>query len=228
MIGVEAVLTGHTDEHLVRVADTNHRLHREAVGPFEKMRAAAKRAGFEISIASSYRDFKTQMRIWNEKATGKRPVLDAAGKPLDVKKLRPDALVEAILRWSALPGLSRHHWGTDFDVFDAKQVEDGYRVQLTPEESDGKFGKLHAWLDTHLAKNGFFRPYATDLGGVSPERWHLSYAPVADVLKAAHSVDIVTRAISPMTMELKPAVLEALPSIFERYFLRISESFLGA
>ena len=26
---------------------------------------------------------------------------------------------------------------------------------------------------------GFFRPYTTDRGGVAPEPWHLSYAPVA-------------------------------------------------
>ncbi|MCZ8486094.1 D-alanyl-D-alanine carboxypeptidase family protein [Vibrio lentus] len=25
--------------------------------------------------------------------------------------------LSAILRWSALPGASRHHWGCDFDVF---------------------------------------------------------------------------------------------------------------
>ena len=27
--------------------------------------------------------------------------------------------------------------------------------------------------------HGFYRPYATDRGGVAPERWHLSYAPLS-------------------------------------------------
>jgi hypothetical protein len=29
------------------------------------------------------------------------------------------------------------------------------------------------------ASRGFFRPYARDRGGVAPERWHLSYAPLS-------------------------------------------------
>ena len=39
--------------------------------------------------------------------------------------LAPDALIETILLWSALPGGSRHHWGTDVDVFDAAAVAPG-------------------------------------------------------------------------------------------------------
>ena len=27
--------------------------------------------------------------------------------------------------------------------------------------------------------HGFYRPYREDRGGVAPERWHLSYAPLA-------------------------------------------------
>ena len=42
--------------------------------------------------------------------------------------------IEAILPWSALPGASRHHWGTDVDLIDRKATPPGYRVQLTPEE----------------------------------------------------------------------------------------------
>ena len=37
-----------------------------------------------------------------------------------------------ILEWSALPGASRHHWGSEFDVFDLAALPEGYRVQLLP------------------------------------------------------------------------------------------------
>ena len=38
------------------------------------------------------------------------------------------------MRWSAIPGSSRHHWGTDLDVYDAAAVTPDYQVQLTPQE----------------------------------------------------------------------------------------------
>ncbi|NIM47861.1 MAG: D-alanyl-D-alanine carboxypeptidase family protein, partial [Gemmatimonadales bacterium] len=86
------------------------------------------------------------------------------------------------LRWSALPGASRHHWGTDLDVYDLAARPEGYEVELIPEEVDagGMFGPLHEWLDGRIAADaafGFFRPYERDRQGVAPERWHLSYAP---------------------------------------------------
>ena len=37
---------------------------------------------------------------------------------------------DAILLWSALPGASRHHWGTDFDVFDRAAVPPDYRAAV--------------------------------------------------------------------------------------------------
>jgi LAS superfamily LD-carboxypeptidase LdcB len=104
--------------------------------------------------------------------------------PLDVAQLSPEQTAFAILRWSALPGGSRHHWGTDFDVIDAAAVSEDYRPQLTPQEvaDNGVFGPFHCWLDQQIASGksyGLFRPYAEDRGGVAPERWHLSYAPRA-------------------------------------------------
>jgi len=51
-----------------------------------------------------------QAEIWNAKAAGLRPVLDANEQPIDTGTLSERELVFAILRWSALPGASRHHW----------------------------------------------------------------------------------------------------------------------
>ena len=51
--------------------------------------------------------------------------------------------------FSALPGASRHHWGTDIDVYDANAVSSDYVVQLSLKEvgSGGVFDSLHKWLD---------------------------------------------------------------------------------
>jgi hypothetical protein len=104
------------------------------------------------------------------------------------------ARVEAILLWSALPGASRHHWGTDLDVIDRAAMPPGYEVKLAADEygPGGVFAGLGSWLDRHMRRYGFYRPYATGTGGVRPEPWHLSFAPVAR--PATRALDVATLA----------------------------------
>ena len=218
------ILTGKTDEHVALIPGEKIAMHREALGALSKMQAAATKQGFDLKVVSGFRDFASQLRIWNLKATGQRALLDKRGQPLDFAKLSPPEVVFAILRWSALPGASRHHWGTDIDVIDAKAVPDGYQVQLIPAEvaPKGMFGKLHAWLDDKMEDFGFFRPYAEDLGGVSPERWHLSYAPIAEKYYDAHTLELLEGAVEASDMALKDVVLDHLPEIFEQYVANVS------
>ena len=177
-------LTGLDDSHLVAVAG-NHRLLPQVAAAFNALQADAAEAGFDLAIASSFRSFERQLAIFNGKATGTRPVHDDQGAQVDMTTLGARARLRAILRFSALPGTSRHHWGTDLDVYDAAAVDPGYQVQLSPLEvvAGGVFEPLHNWLDERMARDeshGFFRPYAVDRGGVAPERWHLSFAPAAN------------------------------------------------
>ncbi|SPY94009.1 D-alanyl-D-alanine carboxypeptidase [Proteus mirabilis] len=65
--------------------------------------------------ASFIRSFERQLAIWNGKFEGTRPVLDAESQPIDIQTLSEGQRCEAILKWSALPGASRHHWGTEID-----------------------------------------------------------------------------------------------------------------
>ncbi len=183
MLLSQAQLTGRDDSHLVAV-DGGHRLLPATASAFAALQRDARAAGFELAIASSYRPFDRQLAIFNGKARGERAVHDDAGRPLAMEPLSAEQRLQAILRFSALPGTSRHHWGSDLDVYDASAVDADYRVQLTPQEVDpaGPFGPLHAWLDERMAagkSHGFYRPYAEDRGGVAPERWHLSHAPQA-------------------------------------------------
>lgn len=176
-------LTGRDDAHVVALPD-GQRLQRRVAEAFAALQSAAREAGFELAIASSFRPYSRQLAIWNGKASGIRPVHDDAGHPVAMAHLSPLEQLYAILRFSALPGTSRHHWGTDLDVYDAAVMPPGYQLQLAPQEvaPGGLFDPLHSWLDERIAageSHGFFRPYATDRGGVAPERWHLSYAPLA-------------------------------------------------
>lgn len=109
---------------------------------FEALQARAAEAGFDLQAASGYRSFDRQLMIWNAKAGGERVVHDDDNCPIHMHDLDDVDKVCAILRFSALPGASRHHWGTDLDVFDAAAMPEDYRLQLSPQEvaEDGMFG----------------------------------------------------------------------------------------
>ncbi|MCU0976708.1 MAG: M15 family metallopeptidase [Steroidobacteraceae bacterium] len=218
-----AELTGRADSHVVSLDEPGIRVHRAALAPFAAMREAAAAAGIDLAVASAFRDFARQRVIWNAKWRGERPVLDAAGAPVDVAALDPPARVAAILRWSALPGGSRHHWGTDLDVWDRAAVAPDYRLRLVPEEyaPGGPFAALGGWLDRNMRRYGFYRPYATAGGGVRPEPWHLSFAPVAEPARRALDVPILAAAIRGAGVLGEDAILAALPGIEARYLASV-------
>ena len=197
-------------------------VHCDVIEPFQRLQQRAKEAGFELAIASGYRDFERQLSIWNAKANGERPVLDSDGQVLDMTELDPWQQVQAILRWSALPGASRHHWGTDIDVYDLAAMPENYQLQLTTEETIGAglFAPLHQWLDQQIKADkaqGFFRPYQVDQGGIAPERWHLSYAPLSSSFQQAFTLEYLTKIINAQPIALKSTVLKNIETIFQRY-----------
>jgi LAS superfamily LD-carboxypeptidase LdcB len=220
-------LTGRARGHLrdLENSPTSVRcaLHKEVVGSYLALRAAAAVEGIDLVAFSGFRDFDRQLGIWNGKFRGERPMQDRAGRPIDVHVLSPAERVTAILWWSALPGASRHHWGTDFDVLDAAALPAGYKLQVVPGEYQpgGPFARLTAWLDAHMHAFGFFRPYATDRGGVSPEPWHLSHAPVAARAKAALTLEGLRGVLAQSEIEGKAEVLAVLDEIFARYVVNV-------
>jgi LAS superfamily LD-carboxypeptidase LdcB len=226
-----APLTGKTESHLCSPADVDLLgvpIHADVVEPFLRLREEAAFSGFDLQILSGFRGFEKQLSIWNRKVVGELPVLDSHAVPLDVGALSERELAFAILRWSALPGGSRHHWGTDLDVFDAAARPAGYEIELIPEEVEpgGMFGPLHDWLDRKIAESaafGFFRPYDLDRHGVAPERWHLSYAPVAEVFQNKLSIDVLRQTIESCEIMLKSVILENLEEIFDRFVMNVGK-----
>ena len=198
-------------------------LHSAAVRPFLAMREAAALAGFDLVPVSSFRDFGRQRAIWNAKFRGERRALDRSGRPLDILTLDAGARVETILLWSALPGASRHHWGSDVDVADGKAMASGYAPKLELDEyrRGGPFAALSSWLGANMRRYGFYRPYTRRGRGVQPEPWHLSYAPVAKPALAKMSVRLLAEAIRGSGVEGEAEILARLPAIRERYLLDV-------
>lgn len=223
------LLTGRTQQHLARWSDAAGEclLHRAVIAPLRALRAHAAQAGIQLCVASGFRSFERQLDIWNAKARGERPVLDDCGRPCAWAQLNERERAHAILRWSALPGASRHHWGTDFDVWDLAAVARDYPLRLEPEEygPHGPFHRLATWLDAHLgadldaplgAEGGFARPY-DGTTGVAAEPWHLSYLPLAAGFEQRLTPIVLRDALADADLEFKAAVLSEIDRIHARF-----------
>lgn len=217
-------LLGLAEHNLVAIPELGCQVHYQVVEPLLQLCDSARAAGFDLQVASSFRGFERQRLIWNAKAAGQRPVFDNAGQQLDMTVLTDIEKVHAILRWSTLPGASRHHWGTDLDVYDSSAIAADYRVQLTRSEcvGSGPFAAFHCWLADLIADGkscGFYRPYAKDCGGVAPEPWHLSYIPLAQAYAHQRTEALLRQQLEASDIALKPCVLEHLSDLYQRYVL---------
>ena len=89
-------------------------LRKDTYRAFLAMHAAAAKTGIQLQIISATRNFQAQKAIWEAKWTGNRLIEN--GK--NAAKAYPEPVSRAlkILEYSAMPGASRHHWGTDIDL----------------------------------------------------------------------------------------------------------------
>lgn len=214
-----ACLLGLSDQHVVALAEPGHRLHPSAKAAFVAMQQAARKAGFNLMPASSYRSFARQLSIWNAKYEGQRPVLDTHSQPLDALSLAPSVRINTILHWSALPGTSRHHWGSDLDIFDPDLLPTDTQLALEPweYEAGGYFYPLSQWLTENMAEFGFYLPFASHHAGVAREPWHLSYHPLAKECATQLTPQLVAKTLNKQHISGKAHILNQLDDIFCRF-----------
>ncbi len=145
-------------------------LRKESWDAFLLMRAAALLDGVDLKIASATRNFDYQAGIWNKKWTGET-LVDGQSLPESI----PDGFerFKKILEYSATPGTSRHHWGTDIDIY--------YAIPAFFEAGKGK--KIYDWLVVNAPSYGFCQTYDEKgtgrFAGYQEEKWHWSYLPLA-------------------------------------------------
>lgn len=145
-------------------------LRREVLEAFTAMQKAAAADGVKLRIISATRSFNHQKGIWEGKWTGTRKV---DGRSLNTAIPDPAERAREILRYSSMPGTSRHHWGTDFDI-----------NSLSPSHfASGEGRRTYEWLRDNAARFGFCQAY-TPKGperphGYEEEAWHWSYFPVS-------------------------------------------------
>lgn len=112
---------------------------------------------------------------------GSKKTVDRAKWLSETSKTRFDI----ILRFSSLPGVSRHHWGTEVD-FNSVEVAD-WQPAASGKKA-GQFFALGQWLQANAGKAGFVQSYTPGrTGGYQEEPWHYSYAPIAISLRTMYN-----------------------------------------
>jgi zinc D-Ala-D-Ala carboxypeptidase len=156
-------------------------MHKDAYNAFLDMHKAASADGVSLIIVSAFRDFNHQKRIWENKWNG-RQMLSGGINTTDIDDETQRA--REILRFSSMPGTSRHHWGTDIDL---NSLNNNYF-----EKGEGL--RVYNWLAVHAHKFGFCQPYTAHgkgrTGGYEEEKWHWSYKPVAELYLRGYSNNV--------------------------------------
>ncbi len=135
-------------------------LDKDAYSAFLKMYDAAYKDGYKLMIVSATRPFDYQKRIWERNWAKRAKIKDPVKRALD------------ILKFSSMPGTSRHHWGTEIDL---NVLENSYYA-------DGEGKKIFDWMTKNAGKYGFCRPYTAGRPfGYNEEKWHWSYKPISKI-----------------------------------------------
>jgi len=133
-------------------------LRKETYTQLKKMFTEAAKNGVTLNVLSATRNFDYQKNIWENKWRAYK------NEPTDYARSKK------ILEFSAMPGASRHHWGTEVDLV---AVTNSYF-----EHGEGL--KVYKWLQAHAAQFGFCQPYTKNRkAGYNEEKWHWSYLPLA-------------------------------------------------
>lgn len=220
-------LTGQVETHLSEF-EHGQKLHTQVIPHFKGLQQAAKQIGFNLQIASGFRSFERQSLIWNNKYSGRSIILDKDELPLNTENITELKKLLAILHWSALPGTSRHHWGTDFDIFDPELLPIGQKLQLTKSEYlQDYFLEFNLWVTENMANYGFYRPYQCDNGGVAIEPWHISYYPIANDALNDLQINDIDNLIMQSNLLGKSLISLQLPMIYKQFICNVNQQFNG-
>jgi zinc D-Ala-D-Ala carboxypeptidase len=141
---------------------------REVMESYWALWRDAQQNGWRLTLVSGYRSFYAQRKIWNQYAEEYRKR----------NNLTEEGRVRAIMSLAAVPGLSRHHWGTELDI-----SEETLRGQLGTIESDisPRVLDFYRWMGENAPRFGFCKVYAGQKGSIREEHWHWSYIPFSRV-----------------------------------------------
>ena len=147
------------------------KLEKNTYYAYKKMEKAAKKDGISLKIVSAHRGYERQKFIWNKKYK----------KFTEENLLEPTQAINEIIRFSTIPGTSRHHWGTEIDIVDENYSDEINVLMSSKFEKGGVFFEIKNWLNLNSEKFGFYITYDNnpERKGFEHEPWHYSYAPIS-------------------------------------------------
>lgn len=184
-------------------------LRKDTYKAFLSMYEHAKKDGIKLQIRSATRNFYAQKAIWEAKWSGTRAI--EGGENLAETTPDPKERAMKILRYSSMPGSSRHHWGTDIDL---NNFENSWFAE-------GEGLTMYNWLKAHAHEHGFCQVYSAGRPyGYFEERWHWSYTPVSAKLTAFAKANLKNEMIDGfLGSETAPMI-----DIVKHYVLGINEA----
>jgi LAS superfamily LD-carboxypeptidase LdcB len=148
-------------------------LRSEPYDSLKRMIASAKTEGINLTVISATRNFDYQKGIWQRKWSGDK-----------FKTYQGCERAKQIMKYSSMPGTSRHHWGTDIDL---NSVDPAYF-------NSGQGRKIYEWLVIHAPAFGFYQTYTAKSGtgrtGFEEEKWHWSFIPLAETYLKEYNLQI--------------------------------------
>ncbi|WP_220348008.1 M15 family metallopeptidase [Thalassotalea euphylliae] len=215
-------VTGIEAQH-IQWLDERHGINHQVYHAWQSMVEAAAHEQLTLTLASSFRSFERQLSIWNRKFHGELPVLDINEQAVNMSSRSDLEKIKAIMLFSALPGASRHHWGTDLDVYASNLLGDNQALKLEQWEyqAGGPMHRLSTWLAKHASDFGFFFPYDKYRGGVAVEPWHISHFDSASDFQASLTLNCLADCIAQAEIAGKSAILSNLDELYDTYIMNI-------
>lgn len=176
-------------------------LLKDTYNAFHKMYLAAQKDGINLKIISATRTFDEQKNVWEDK-----------WKKNTEKFSDPENRASYILQYSAMPGTSRHHWGTEIDL---NSLSDTYF-----ESAAGS--KVFDWLQQNANTFGFcqtYNQYTKRKAGYQEEKWHWSYYPVSNAL-----LDLYQKNVNLLELDnFSGAEIAGKLNILQNYMLSVNQ-----
>ncbi len=168
---------------------------------------AANAAKIQITILTSRISFAEQLEIWNDLWLGYQPVYSRHGRPLNIAAMSKIEKYKAICLTTALPGLSRYHWGTDFEIGIGSQA------------NNSDTASLEHWLNKNLSSFGFYRPYVKYDGGVAEQPRQISHREQSTAISECFDFDAHREYLESSDISDRSFILEQLQHYREKYFI---------